>query len=73
MRRRDELGAHNERVKLTATTINAIGLAFVALGIIRPFVDDSTTPSLTSVVFGVIGLVSHGAAHYILKQLETDT
>jgi hypothetical protein len=67
MRRRDELAAHNERVKLTATTINAIGLAFIALGIVRPFVDPETP-----VAVGVVGLVCHAVAHYILKQMETD-
>ena len=66
MRRRDELGAHNERVKLTATTINAIGLAFIALGVVRPFVDPETSLAIGSVVFGMIGLVCHAAAHYIL-------
>lgn len=34
MRQRDRVGAHNERVKLLANSINAIGLAFVALGVV---------------------------------------
>ena len=72
MRRRDELGAHNERVKLTATTINAIGLAFIALGVVRPFVDPEASLAIGGIVFGAIGLVCHAAAHYILKQMETD-
>ena len=39
MRRRDELAAHNERVKLQATTSNAVGLAVLALGVVRPLID----------------------------------
>ena len=35
MRQRDPVGGHNERVKLLGTSINAIGLAFIALGVVR--------------------------------------
>lgn len=71
MRRRDKLAAHNERVKLMASTINAIGLAFIALGIVRPVVDPETAIGIGGIVFGVVGLVCHAVAHYILKQMET--
>ena len=70
MRQRDDLAAHNERVKLTASTSNAVGLAFIALGVVRPVVDPEVTLGLTGLVFGVIGLACHAAAHYILRQLE---
>ena len=73
MRRRDELGAHNERVKLGANSVNAVGLAFVAFGIVRPLVDPDVGLSLASIVFAGAGLALHCLAHYILKQLETDT
>ncbi|WP_299845710.1 hypothetical protein [uncultured Jannaschia sp.] len=70
MRQRDRLVTYNERVKLMATTINAIGLAFVALGIVRPTVDPDLTIGLAGTVFGLIGLACHGAAHYILRYME---
>ncbi len=72
MRQRDRLAAYNERVKLVATTSNAIGLAFIALGIVRPTVDPDLSIGLAGTVFGVIGLACHGASHYILKHLEME-
>lgn len=72
MRQRDELGAHNERVKLGANSVNAVGLAFVALGLVRPLVDPEIGLSFSSFAFAATGLVLHALAHYILKQLETD-
>ena len=73
MRRRDRLGAHNERVKLGANSVNAVGLAFVALGIVRPLVDPDVNIGIAGFVFGTTGLALHALAHYILKQLETET
>ena len=72
MRQRDRLGAHNERVKLSANSVNAVGLAFVALGIVRPLVDPDVGLALASFVFGATGLALHGLAHYVLRQLETE-
>ena len=72
MRRRDTLTSYNERVKLVALSSNAVGLAFVALGIVRPAVDPDLSISLSGTVFGIVGLACHGAAHYILTKLEMD-
>ena len=49
MRRRDRLAGFNERAKLAATSVNAVGLAFIALGVVRPLVDRRDTLSLESI------------------------
>ena len=72
MRRRDELAAHNERVKLQATTSNAVGLAVLALGVVRPLIVPDVPIEWSIVIFGAVALAGHALAYYILKQLELD-
>ena len=72
MRRRDPLAAHNERMKLAANSVNAVGLAVVALGVVRPLIDPAVAAGIVLVAHLVVALVMHGLAHYILGQLEID-
>ena len=72
MRQRDPVGGHNERVKLLATSINAVGLAFVALGFVRPVVNADIPLSADSAAYLVGALAVHGLAHYIVSQVEID-
>jgi hypothetical protein len=72
MRQRDPVGGHNERLKLLATSINAIGLAFIALGVVRPIVDTTVSLNLDSIAYLVGALALHGLAHYIVSQVEID-
>ena len=72
MRQRDPIGGHNERIKLLGNSINAIGLAFIALGVVRPIVDTSVSLTPDSAVYLVGALAIHGIAHYIVSQVEID-
>lgn len=72
MRQRDRVGAHNERIKLLANSINAIGLAFVALGVVRPLVDRDVGMSIETIGYIAGALAIHVLAHYIVSQVEVD-
>ena len=72
MRRRDDLAAYNERVKIRATTANAVGLAVLALGTARPLIDDDVPITWKIGLFCFVALAGHLAANYILGRLETD-
>ena len=69
MRRRDELLVWNERVKLFAGFLNAVGLGLVGFAVLRPITEDATLLSLLSVGWGLAGFACHGAAHYVLGKL----
>ena len=66
MWQRDKIGAFNERVKLRATSINAIGLAFAAVGAVQPIVE-SRQPDLDTLGWTVGALVLHAIANYIVS------
>lgn len=72
MRQRDELTAHNERMKLGATTSNALGLAVIAVGVLRPLLDTPSEPTWWIAVYIVIAVALHVLAHYIVSQVEMD-
>ena len=72
MRRRDEVGAHNERMKMIATSINAIGLGVIGLGTVRPFLDPEIGIGIAVGASVVVALVLHGLALYVLGKVETD-
>jgi uncharacterized membrane protein YjfL (UPF0719 family) len=69
---RDDLAVHNERVKLFAGFLNAIGLGLIGFAVIRPLTDAQATPTLLTVVWGGAGLVLHLIAHYILGMLRKE-
>ncbi len=64
--------ARNEQRKLQATTLNAIGLAFVAIGFVQPVVvGDLSLPAVARVVIaGLIGYILHRRAMSYLVGLE---
>ena len=72
MRRRDELTAYNERLKLGATTVNALGLAVIAVGVLRPLIDADAGPSWGIALYVVVAVVLHVLAHYIVSQVEVE-
>ena len=72
MRRRDRLLAYNERVKLRATTANALGLAVAAVGVLRPMIDETVASSWKIALYIAIAVALHALANYILSQLEID-
>jgi hypothetical protein len=64
--------ARNEQRKLQATSWNAIGLAFVAVGFVQPVVAGELTVigALKVVVASVIGYMFHQYAVRLLRRLE---
>lgn len=64
--------ARNEQRKLRATTINAIGLAFGAFGIIQPIVvgDISADIGAKLAICALIAYILHREASRILEELE---
>jgi hypothetical protein len=64
---RDAVAVHNERMKLAASSINALGLALLALGALQPLVVNGAAPSP---VWTLVGLALHGVSHYVLRSLR---
>lgn len=64
--------ARNEQVKLRATTYNAVGLAFVAIGFVQPVVAGVLSPeAVARVVIAIaIGYILRRHALNLLAQLE---
>jgi len=64
--------ARNEQIKLRATTFNAIGLAFVAIGFVQPVVTGQmTVEAVVRVVIAVtIGYILRRHALNLLARLE---
>lgn len=66
---------HNEQTKLTATWLNGIAIAAVAVGGIAPFVAALTgTASIPAAVVGALawlffGLILHWSARRVLRRL----
>lgn len=63
----DPVAAFNERVKLRATSLNAIGLGVVAYGAIRPLIDAEPAVALWRPLGG---LALHACAHHVLGALR---
>lgn len=63
---------HNERVKLFAGFVNAIGLGLIGFAVLRPLTEDMTAIGAITAVWGVAGLFLHGISHYILAMLRTE-
>ena len=72
MWRRDRVGAFNERLKMIATSINAIGLGVIGLGTVRPFIDPQIGFTLVVPASLAASLVLHGIALYIVSKMRTD-
>jgi hypothetical protein len=63
----DPVAIHNERMKLVAASVNALGLALLALGALQPLVVSGAAPSPG---WTVVGLALHGVAHYVFGRLR---
>ncbi|KEO55378.1 hypothetical protein [Thioclava pacifica] len=68
----DDLSIYNERQKIMATSVNAIGLALVGFAILKPVVEQSRHDPMQLAVWGIIGLALHGISHYILGNLKKE-
>ena len=64
---RDEIAAHNERVKLFAGLFTSLGLALIVLAVLRPMIDSSLAPSW---LMGAIGLAIWSISLYIVGYMR---
>ena len=71
-RRPDELAIYNERIRLLATATNAIALAIIGFGLLRPLMDDVPLRGWRTLFWLLVGLALHGLAHYILGMIEKE-
>ncbi len=64
--------ARNERKKLEAVTVNALGLAFGGIGVVQPLTAGDFAPLLAAKVLicGGVGYILHRRAMHILGGLE---
>jgi Co/Zn/Cd efflux system component len=69
---RDKLVAFNERVKLFAGFLNAIGLGLIGFAVLRPLSETPSNPTWAVVWWGVIGLAMYAVSHYILERLRKE-
>ncbi len=70
---RDPLASHNERVRLFATFVNAIGLGLIGIAVLGPLSADIANATVATLYWGVTGVAMHGAAHYVLRYLRKET
>jgi F0F1-type ATP synthase assembly protein I len=69
-RLRDDIVVHNERVKLFSGFLNAVGLGLIGFAVLRPLTAEISVLTLSTGWWGMIGLVLHGMAHYILGMMR---
>lgn len=69
---RRAVAVHNERVKLFAGFVNAIGLGLIGFAVLRPLTEDMTAIGAITAVWGMTGLFLHAISHYIPAMLRTE-
>ncbi|SDX96860.1 hypothetical protein [Citreimonas salinaria] len=69
-RLRDDIVVHNERVKLFSGFLNAIGLGLIGFAVLRPLTADAVSMGVSTLWWGLTGLVLHAVAHYILGMMR---
>lgn len=70
---RDRLATHNERVKLVANFLNAVGLGLLGFAVLRPVTETPLVVTWLSAWWGGCGVAFHVLALYILKYLRKET
>ncbi|MEM0944474.1 MAG: hypothetical protein AAGI70_11060 [Pseudomonadota bacterium] len=59
----------NERIKMFAGSLNALGVATIVLSLVRPLLDDTSEPSYSGVVIGIGALL---LAWALLRDLQEE-
>lgn len=60
----------NERIKLFANFLTALGIGLIGLAVIRPLVETGSYNYGSVALWSVVGLALHGVSHYILGYLR---
>ncbi|MGQ0567604.1 MAG: hypothetical protein ACT4OK_21415 [Gemmobacter sp.] len=66
----DPVAEWNERVKLFAGFVSALGLGVFGFGVLRPLTEDLSSLSLLTIWWILVGLVLHGSSHYVLRYMR---
>ncbi len=69
---RDDLGIYNERVKLIANFVNAVGLGLIGFAVLRPLTESLNNADISALWWGVVGLAMHGISHYLMGRLQKE-
>jgi len=69
---RDPLAAFNERVKLFAGFLNAVGLGLIGFAVLRPLTEALSNATLAALWWGASGLALHGISHYVLGRMRKE-
>lgn len=69
---RDPISIWNERVKLFAGFLNALGVGMVGFSILRPVIETQAVPESYSWLWGAAGIAMHLMAHYVIGRLKKD-
>lgn len=67
---RDALAIHNERMKMLAGFVNAVGLGLIGFAVLRPLTDSLDNAAWATLGWGLAGLAMHGLSHYILGNIR---
>lgn len=67
---RDDITVRNERLKLGANAVNALGLGMVDFAILRPASESFDLLRQQAWLWGVGGLALHVSGHYILGYIK---
>lgn len=60
----------NERIKLFANFLTALGIGLIGLAVIRPLVETGSYNAPSVGLWSLVGLALHGVSHYILGYLR---
>ena len=66
----DPVASWNERMKIMAGFVNAIGLGLIGFAVLRPLAEEITRVSLSALWWWIAGLSLHAVSHYILGHLR---
>ena len=69
---RDPLAGYNERVKLFANFLNAIGLGLTGFAVLRPLTESLSNATLSTLWWGMTGLAIHAIAHYVVGRIRKE-
>ncbi|SNR38229.1 hypothetical protein [Paracoccus sediminis] len=69
---RNPLAAYNERVKLFANFLNAIGLGLIGFAVLRPLTESLGNANLSALWWGMTGLAIHGISHYVVGRVRKE-
>ena len=66
----DPVAVWNERVKLFAGFVNAVGLGLIGFAVLRPLTENIANLTWLTLSWGMVGLALHSFSHYILGYMR---